>query len=91
LWSHTEAIMSGTLGDECSGQVGRLARHHLERAPRNGEVGPVDDEEVRAGDAGVAFARIRLFTRDVNDVDGEIGELGGAGRGVVGANFPRAA
>ena len=71
--------MSGTLGDKFSGQSGRLARHHLERAPSKGEVGLVDDEEVRAGDAGAAFARDLLATRDVDAVDGEIGELGGEG------------
>src|SRR5271166_3558795 len=54
----------------------RVARHHFERgADVRGEVDLVDDEQVRAGDAGAAFARDFFAARDVDDIDGEISEL----------------
>ena len=39
------------------------------------EVDLVDDQEVGAGDAGAALGRDLVAGRDVDDVDGEVGEL----------------
>ncbi len=59
----------------------RVALHHAEvGADERGEVGLVDDEQVRAGDAGAALARDLLAGRDVDHVDREVRELGAEGR-----------
>ena len=44
------------------------------------KVNLVDDEQVGAGDAGAALARNLVAARHVNDVDGDVHELGAEGR-----------
>ncbi len=58
--------------------------HHLEAGTdQRGKVDLVDDQEIRAGDAGTALARDLLAGRDIDHVDREIRELGAEGRGQV--------
>ena len=66
-----------------------IALHHLEAgADERGQVDLVDDEKVRAGDAGPALARDLVARGHVDDVDREVGELGAEGGGeIVAARF----
>src|SRR5262249_57239893 len=43
----------------------------------------VDHQEIGAGDAGAALRRYLVAGRDVDDVDGEVGELGREGGGEI--------
>src|SRR5205085_677783 len=52
-------------------------------ADQRREIGFVDDEEVGAGDARSAFTRDLVAGGDVDDVDRQIGKLGGEGGGEV--------
>ena len=47
------------------------------------EFGFVDDEEIRTHDCGAAFSRNVAALGDIDDVDEDIGELGGEGCGEV--------
>lgn len=53
-----------------------------------GEIDLVDDQQIRARDAGAALARDLLSLRDVDDVYGDVGKLGGEGcREIVAAGL----
>ena len=61
-----------------------VAVHHLQRrADVRRQVGLVDDEQVGPGDAGAALARDLVAAGDVDDVDGQVGQLGAEGGGQV--------
>src|SRR5580704_18086865 len=61
-----------------------VAVHNIEAgADQRRQIDFVDDEEVGAGDAGSAFARDLVAGGDVDDVNRQIGELGGEGGGEV--------
>ena len=62
----------------------RIAIHDGQiRAHRRRKVGLVDDEEVGLRDAGAAFARDFIAARDVDDLNGEIGEFAAEMRGEI--------
>ena len=64
-----------------------VAVHHVEvGADMRGEVDLVDEQQVGARDAGAAFAGDFVTGSDVDDVDGEVGQLRAeGGRQVVAA------
>src|SRR5262249_5764325 len=66
-----------------------VAVHDFEAGPhQRSQIDLVDDEQIRAGDPGAALARDLVAGGDVDDVDGDVGELGAEGRGeVVAARF----
>src|SRR5258706_4782137 len=62
----------------------RVAVHDLERRPdHRREVDLVDHQQVALGDARAAFARDLVARRDVDHVQGQVGELRAEGRGEV--------
>lgn len=65
----------------CGGaHAARVRLHHVQvGAHVRGEVGLVDDEEVALGDARAALAGDLLAGGDVDDVDGEVAQLGAEG------------
>ena len=67
----------------------RVAFHNVQIcAHRLGQVGFVDDQEIRLGNSGAAFARDFITTRHVDDLNGEIGQFTAEARGqVVAARF----
>src|SRR5215469_17703316 len=72
--------------DEGAGaaHAARIAVHDLEAgADLRSEIDFVDDEKIGAGDPGAAFARDLVAGSDVDDIDRQIGELRGEGRGEV--------
>ena len=66
-----------------------VASHHVEIGADGGrEVGFVDDEEVALRDAGAAFAGDFVAARDVNDLDGVIGQFAAeTGCEIIAAGF----
>ena len=66
-----------------------VAVHHVEvGADVRGEVDLVDEQQVRAGNDGAAFAGDFVAGGNVDDVDGEVGQLRAEGGGqVVAAAF----
>ena len=69
--------------------AGRVGVHHIQvGAHVGGQVGLVDDEQVAFGDAGAALAGDFFASGHVDDVDGEVAQLGAEGGGqVVAAAF----
>ena len=62
----------------------RIALHDLEaRSHMGGQIDLVNDQKIRAGDAGAAFTRDLVPCRDINDVDGNVGEVRAKGSGKV--------
>ena len=61
-----------------------VALHHFKRgADVRREIDLVDDQQIGARDAGAALGRDLVAGGDVDDVDGEIGELGRKGGGEI--------
>ena len=67
----------------------RIVLHYFQvRSNCLREVGFIDDEQIRLGDAGAAFARDFVTRRNVNDLDGVIGQFAAeAGGEVVATGF----
>ena len=87
-----EAVAAAHVGEDVGALAAHALRvrlHHLEiGADIRREVDLVDDEKVGAGDAGAAFPRHLLAAGDVDNVNGEVGELRREGGGeVVTAQF----
>ena len=66
-----------------------VAFHDTEVRPnRRGQIGFVDDQQIRLGDAGAAFARNLVAARHVNYINGVIRQLAAEVRGqIVPAGF----
>ncbi|HZO56638.1 MAG TPA: hypothetical protein VFB63_28270 [Bryobacteraceae bacterium] len=66
-----------------------VASHDIEvGADGLGEIGFIDDKQVTLRDARAAFARNFVATRNVDNLDGEVGELAAEARGeIVAAGF----
>jgi ABC-type phosphonate transport system ATPase subunit len=68
-----------------------VGRHHGEvGADQRSQLSFVDHEQVRADDAGATFSGDLLAAADVDDVDGEVAELGAEGGGRLGDRTLRA-
>src|SRR6516165_6231868 len=68
-----------------------VALHDIERgADMRGKIDFIDDEKIRTGNARPAFAGDFFAARNINDIEGEIGEVGRESRGeIIPARFDK--